>query len=255
MHQEPVRHEAVETLEGWYVWHDFRRIDWVRWKEAPVATRTAATAALISFHRENLEHRARRQGSYAAFAVAGSEADLLFLHLRPTIQELNDLKFQLAKTPFADYTFPVYSYISVVELSAYLAKPGVDPMADPYVVSRLQPALPDMQYVCFYPMSKRRQGSDNWYMLPMEERRRLMKSHGQIGRQYAGKVVQMISGSVGLDDWEWGVTLFADDPLHFKKLVYEMRFDEASARYADFGPFYVGVRQSEHDLRRLLACT
>jgi chlorite dismutase len=89
-------------------------------------------------------------------------------------------------------------------------------------------------------MDKRRQGNDNWYMLPMEDRRSLMRSHGMIGRQYAGKVKQIITGSVGFDDYEWGVTLFSDDVLQFKKLVYEMRFDEVSARYGEFGSFFVG---------------
>ena len=92
----------------------------------------------------------------------------------------------------------------------------------------------------FYPMNKKRDGEDNWYTLPMDKRRELMKAHGLTGRKYAGKVQQMISGSIGFDDWEWGVTLFAQDPLQFKYLVYEMRFDEVSARYGEFGYFVVG---------------
>ena len=108
--------------------------------------------------------------------------------------------------------------------------------------ARLLPQVPDRRYVCFYPMNKRRYGSDNWYSCPIEERQLLMREHGMIGRRYAGQVTQVISGSIGFDDWEWGVDLFADDPLVFKKLVYEMRFDESSARYAEFGPFYFGIR-------------
>ena len=135
---------------------------------------------------------------------------------------------------------PVYSYVSIVELSSYLAKPGVDPSEDPELQARLKPILPKSKHICFYPMNKRREGNDNWYMLPAEDRKTMMRSHGMIGRTYAGKVKQIITGSVGLDDWEWGVTLFSDDPLHFKKLVYEMRFDEVSARFGEFGDFYVG---------------
>jgi hydrogen peroxide-dependent heme synthase len=101
-------------------------------------------------------------------------------------------------------------------------------------------------------MNKKRDGEDNWYMLSMEDRREMMKSHGMIGRSYAGKVRQIITGSVGLDDWEWGVTLFGEDPLQFKKLVYEMRFDEASARFGEFGPFYVGNYLTQEDLSALL---
>ena len=91
-------------------------------------------------------------------------------------------------------------------------------------------------------MSKKREGEDNWYWLDYERRRELMRDHGAIGRSFADRVTQVISGSTGLDDWEWGVTLFSDDPVNFKKIVYEMRFDEASARFGLFGPFYVGIR-------------
>jgi len=116
----------------------------------------------------------------------------------------------------------------------------------------LKPALPKSKHMCFYPMNKRREGGDNWYMLSMEDRRNMMRSHGMIGRSYAGRVKQIITGSVGLDDWEWGVTLFADDALTFKKLVYEMRFDEVSARYGDFGSFYVGNLLDETKFQRML---
>ena len=133
----------------------------------------------------------------------------------------------------------------MVELSNYLS-PDEDPYQNPAIVARLNPILPKAKHVCFYPMDKRRQGNDNWYMLPMEERSQLMRSHGMIGRQYAGLVKQIITGSVGFDDYEWGVTLFSDDVLQFKKLVYEMRFDEVSARYGEFGTFFVGnILQNE----------
>jgi chlorite dismutase len=112
---------------------------------------------------------------------------------------------------------------------------------NPHVRRRLYPELPpDMPYVCFYPMSKRRTPGQNWYALTLDERSRLMLSHGITGRRFAGRVMQIISGAIGLDTWEWGVTLFAADPLDFKKLVTDMRFDEVSAQYADFGEFFVG---------------
>jgi hydrogen peroxide-dependent heme synthase len=110
-----------------------------------------------------------------------------------------------------------------------------------HVQRRLYPALPrDMPYVCFYPMSKRRDAHANWYTLPLVERSQLMQLHGQVGRRYAGRVLQIITGSTGLDVWEWGVTLFAREPLEFKKLVTDMRFDRTSALYAEFGEFFVG---------------
>ena len=120
------------------------------------------------------------------------------------------------------------------------------------MAARLWPTIPARRYLCFYPMNKRRSGGDNWYQLPIEERRRLMHDHGMVGRRYAGQVTQIISGSVGFDDWEWGVDLFADDPLVFKKLVYEMRFDESSARFAEFGPFLVAIRLAPGDLGKFL---
>jgi hydrogen peroxide-dependent heme synthase len=156
------------------------------------------------------------------------------------MEELNEIETELNKTKLAEYLIPTYSYVSVVELSNYLPSDGSDPYENPEVRRRLFPILPKTKHICFYPMDKRRQGNDNWYMLPMEERRNLMRAHGMTGRKYAGKVVQIITGSVGFDDYEWGVTLFSDDVLQFKKLVYEMRFDEVSARYGEFGSFFVG---------------
>jgi chlorite dismutase len=110
-----------------------------------------------------------------------------------------------------------------------------------------------MPYVCFYPMSKRRASGQNWYALPLEERSRLMMAHGMTGRGYAGRVVQVISGAIGLDAWEWGVTLFAADPLAFKKIVTDMRFDEVSAQYAEFGEFYVGKTLSPAEWLQAIA--
>jgi chlorite dismutase len=118
---------------------------------------------------------------------------------------------------------------------------------------RLYPGMPTQRYLCFYPMSKKRGEVHNWYALSMDERRQLMRGHGMVGRKYAGKVTQIISGSVGFDAWEWGVSLFADDPLVFKKLVYEMRFDAASALYALFGDFYIGIRLQPAEIGALLS--
>ncbi|MGQ4669124.1 hydrogen peroxide-dependent heme synthase, partial [Metabacillus halosaccharovorans] len=181
------------------------------------------------------------QGSHALYSIVGQKADFMMMILRPTMEELNEIELEFNKTKLAEFTLPTYSYVSVVELSNYLAgESNEDPYQNPHVRSRLYPKLPQSKYACFYPMDKRRQGNDNWYMLTMEERRNMMRSHGLIGRSYAGKVKQIITGSVGFDDYEWGVTLFSDDVLQFKKLVYEMRFDEVSARYGEFGSFFVG---------------
>ncbi|ADU50611.1 Chlorite dismutase [Thermaerobacter marianensis DSM 12885] len=239
------------TLEGWFILHDFRRIDWRRWKALDPARRAAIAREAADFLRQVAEARDTGEGASALYRVVGHKADLLWLHFRPALADLSDLEAALSRTALGDYLEPAYSYVSVTELSFYRSGPGGpgrDLSGDPFVKARLYPEIPAARHVCFYPMNKKRAGADNWYMLPFEERGRLMHSHGLIGRKYAGRVTQIISGSVGLDDWEWGVTLFADDPVDFKRVVYEMRFDEASARYGEFGPFYVGVRTGPDDL-------
>lgn len=234
--------EAAITLDGWYVLHDFRTMDWASWKMISKEERQAAVNEFLTFLERMQEADDAKTGSHAFYTVIGQKADFMLMTLRPTMDELQQLEAEFNKLTIADYTIPAYSYVSVVELSNYLAgESDEDPYQNPYVRGRLYPELPRSQYVCFYPMDKKREGEDNWYMLDMDNRKSLMRSHGMIGRGYAGKVKQIISGSVGFDDYEWGVTLFSDDVLQFKKLVYEMRFDEVSARYGVFGSFFVGT--------------
>jgi peroxiredoxin len=232
--------EAAQTLEGWYALHDFRLIDWQAWKAASKEVRSKALNELEVMLSQWTSLEAQKLGSAAVYSIVGQKADFVFMHLRESLEELNEVEINFNKSTLAEFTYPAYSYVSIVELSNYMAQPGTDPMENPEIAARLKPALPKAKHICFYPMNKRRDGNDNWYMLPMEQRRDMMRSHGMIGRKYAGKVKQIITGSVGFDDWEWGVTLFADDAVTFKKLIYEMRFDEVSARYGDFGEFYVG---------------
>ncbi len=231
--------EAAKTLDGWYCLHDFRMMNWEKWKYLSSEERQAVINEFVSLVEKWEKTEAKRAGSHALYSVIGQKADLVMMLLRPTMEELNELENAFNKSRLAEYTIPTYSYVSVVELSNYLPA-NVDPTQDPEIQARLKPVLPKAKHICFYPMNKRREGNDNWYMLTMEERRSFMRSHGMIGRSYAGIVKQIITGSVGFDDWEWGVTLFSDDVLQFKKLVYEMRFDEASARYGEFGSFFVG---------------
>jgi chlorite dismutase len=198
--------------------------------------------------------------------LIGSTSDLMVIHFRESLDAIGAAQDDLAKTQLGKSVQPVYSFLSVAEAGLYhitaelaraaAARGGkvgdaeyakalaerVGPERESRQVKRrLYPELPEkMPYVCFYPMSKRRDASQNWYTLTLDERSRLMQSHGLTGRRYAGKVQQIITGAIGLDAWEWGVTLFAQDPLEFKKLVTDMRFDEVSAKYAEFGDFYVG---------------
>lgn len=244
--------EAAQTLDGWYALHDLRSIDWQAWNAATAAEKDAALNDLNKLIADWEAVEARKEGSLALYSIVGQKADLIFMHLRETLEELSDIENAFNRSAFGRFTRKEYSYVSVVELSNYLAAPGVDPMEVPEIVARLKPILPKSNHICFYPMNKKRNLQDNWYMLSMEERKTMMRSHGMIGRGYAGKVKQIISGSVGFDDWEWGVTLFADDALQFKKLVYEMRFDEVSARFGEFGSFFVGNRHTSDSLTRLL---
>lgn len=232
--------EPNQTLEGWYVLHDFRSINWQSWKYASHEDREQATDQLNAMYQQWKQTEAEKNGSTTLYSIVGQKADFVIIHMRETLEELNELETQFNKSSLADHLIPTYSYVSIIELGAYMAKPGTDPMDDPEVAARLKPVMPNAKHLCFYPMDKKRDGEDNWYMLPMDDRRSFMRDHGMIGRKYAGRVRQIITGSVGFDDWEWGVTLFSDDALVFKKLIYEMRFDETSARFADFGDFYIG---------------
>ena len=243
--------EVPETLEGWYAMHDYRRLDWPRWKALSQDERSAVVAEAEAFLESVQLPYEARLGSSAFYAILGHTADLMQLHLRPSLDDLNALKRDFARTRLADFTTPSYSYLSVTELSLYeaYARGGTEDrealMQQPFIQRRLYPPIPaaeEMPVVCFYPMNKRRGETVNWYAAGMEERRQMMRDHASTGRKYHGRVQQMITGSTGLDDWEWGVTLFASDALDIKKLIYEMRFDEVSAKYADFGAFYVGTR-------------
>ena len=179
------------------------------------------------------------------FAVLGHKAQLGVMALGPDLWRLQRLQADLLAAGLQLTT----SYLSLTEVSEY-AK-GMPPER---LEPRLHPHLPppDAKVICFYPMSKRRDavtpGTGNWYTQPYEERYRLMEGHGKVGRQFRGRVVQLVTGSTGLDDWEWGVTLFAADPAAIKACVHEMRFDEASAIYAEFGPFFIGLLGDVEDV-------
>ncbi|MFB6111057.1 MAG: heme-binding protein [Halobacteriaceae archaeon] len=251
--------DAPRTAEGWYVLHDFRSIDWDAWRAAPERDRQAALEDGESFLRHRELVADADEGDSAVFAMLGHEADLLVLHLRPTLAGLERLERRFETTAFADFTEQTDSYVSVTEISDYVSD---DYFEDPeamddgtrrYMEQKLYPSIPDGEYVSFYPMAKRRQPDQNWYTLPLEERQTLMAGHGETGREYGGRITQIVSSSVGLDDWEWGVTLFGADPTDIKEIVYEMRFDEASSRYADFGRFLVGRRFPPGDLGAYMA--
>lgn len=233
--------EAVSTLDGWWSLHLLYNVDWPSLRLLEDSEKDQLIGELQSFLDRQEEVHKNKEGSYSFYNVTGQKADLILWMLRPTVDELNKLELEFNKLGISDFLIPSYSYVSVVEMSSYLAKDSdEDPYENPYIKGRLYPEVPKSKYICFYPMDKKRDLDDNWYMLPMEERKQLMRDHGMIGRKYAGKIKQYITGSQGLDKYEWAVTLLSDDMLEFKKIIYEMRFDETSARYGVFGDFYVG---------------
>ncbi len=257
------------TVEGASLLHQMVRVRWPAWRALAAGDRSEilneAASSLTAMEA---------QGT-ALFSMLGHKGDLMLVHFRPSFDELGELELALSRLRLWDYLELATSYLSVVELGLYestakvyaaLAERGVEPHSPEWNAEieetltrqsqamhpRLFPEIPGQKYICFYPMDRRRGEYKNWYQLPMAERQRQMQDHGAIGRRYAGKVKQIISGSIGFDDWEWGVDLFAEDPLVFKRLIYEMRFDEVSAVYALFGTFYVGRRVPAAGIDKLL---
>jgi len=257
---------APLTVEGSAVLHQMFRFRRREWRALPGWQRERMTHEAV--HALKTMEQGQRDGhpnQSALYSQLGHKGDLLLIHFRDSLEDLNKSELELARLEFFDYLEAKHSYVSVIELGLYessvkafaaLVEKGVEPHSPEWseeikqvlsrqagaMAPRLFPSVPPAKYLCFYPMDKKRGESVNWYTAPMAERQRMMHDHGMIGRRYADDVRQIITGSIGFDDWEWGVDLFADDPLVFKHLIYEMRFDEASALYAAFGPFYIGVR-------------
>lgn len=271
-----MRHPDVnETLEGWWILHRLFAFDRRRWAAVPSAEQSRITREAV----EALLPLAKGDDSDLGVAqMLGHKADIMFTHYARTFEGLAVAQTAFDRCELAEYFEPRDSYVSILELGMYDATAKIhatlkernlkpyssewntafdellqEQASQPRNASRLWARIPQRRYVCFYPMDKKREGADNWYMLPFEERAKLMHEHGKIGRLFHGLVTQVISGSVGYDDYEWGVDLYADDPIVFKKLIYEMRFDEASARYAGFGPFFTGVQFSVEDLATFLS--
>src|SRR5436305_8621718 len=254
--------EVPLTTEGYSVLHQMMRLRWPAWRSVSAAEKKT----IVQEASEALEKmETQSPGQSALYSLIGHKGDLMLTHFRDSFADLNQAELKIANLRLSDYLESTTSYLSIIELGLYdstlkiykeLADQGIEPHSDQWKAEieckldrhkeamqpRLFPEIPSHRYACFYPMDRRRGEDKNWYKLPIEERARQMNDHGMIGRRYAGEVKQIISGSIGFDDWEWGVDLFADDPLVFKKLIYEMRFDEVSAVYALFGTFYIGMR-------------
>jgi chlorite dismutase len=259
------------TIEGHSVLHQMMRFRWSAWRklESGEKKNVVEEAAAVLAEMEET-------GYSALYSLLGHKGDLMFVHFRSSFDELNTAELRLNNLALSDYFESTSSYLSVVELGLYestiklyrsLVERSVEPHSEEWnrevadvlarqkqaMSPRLFPKIPDTRYVCFYPMDRKRGEDKNWYTLPIEDRGRQLNEHGTVGRRYADTVRQIITGSIGFDDWEWGVDLFANDPLVYKKLISEMRYDEVSAVYSNFGTFYVGIRCPAEQFGSLLA--
>lgn len=264
MNDTPTSIPHLTPKEGWHVMHLFYQIDHSQWNLMNREEKREAKTRLASLVQEICE---RDDAQVLSYAVATPKADLGFMLLMPDLHDITAFEKRLTLSLGIDVLQPVYSYLSHTERSEYtttreqygaetlIAEKGMKEGSDEFIAAlkefdermehytqhRLYPVLPDWPAFCFYPMSKRRLGEDNWYSLDYETRRKLMKGHATTGRKYSGRILQLITGSTGLDEHEWGVTLLAKDTYDLKAIVYEMRFDEVSAKYGEFGDFYIGM--------------
>ena len=255
---------AVKLNQGIHVMHLFYTIDRGRWAQLPGGESAAALARLESLRAA---HAAPSHPRLTSYATLSGKADLAFILYAAELGHFGRMHRDVEACFAPGVLERVFSYLSVTELTEYmpteednrrllLEQEKLAPDSEAfqkrweelskrkaeYEHYRLYPELPDWEVMGFYPMSKRRQDQDNWYSLDFAARKRLMGGHARVGRKYAGRITQLITGSTGLDDWEWGVTLVAHQADALKEIVYEMRFDEVSARYGEFGPFYINLR-------------
>jgi len=257
--------------EGWHVLHLFYHVDYTQWS---LLSDDEQRQSKVRFTELIQEIRATPDTQLLTFSIVSPKADLGFMLLTPDLHVANAFEKQLSLSLGAEILTPAYSYFSLTEPSEYtttreqyiaetlVAEKNLTADSEEYANAlkefdermahyrsyRVYPQLPDWPVVCFYPMTKRRSGADNWYALDYETRRNLMSGHARVGRTYSGKILQLITGSTGLDEYEWGVTLIAHNLDAVKEIIYEMRFDEVSARYGEFGPFYINLRLQPGDL-------
>ncbi|HZM05747.1 MAG TPA: hydrogen peroxide-dependent heme synthase [Candidatus Saccharimonadales bacterium] len=261
---------VIKLDRGIHAMHLFYRIDRERWAQLSSGGARECLGRLETLCAANANPSHPRLTTYATI---GGKADLAFFLLAAELAQLGQMHRDLEACFSPGVLTPIFSYVSVTELSEYMTteeenrnmlveQEKLVPESEPfnqrlgelrermkkYEHYRLYPEMPDWEVMGFYPMSKRRAGNDNWYLLDFATRRKLMAGHARVGRQYAGRVSQLITGSTGVDDWEWGVTLMAHQLDALKEIVYEMRFDEVSARYGDFGPFFVNMRLQPAEL-------
>ena len=254
---------TVKLDHGIHVMHLFYRVDRERWAQLPPG---GSAQALRHLETVCARHQAESNPRLTSYANISGKADLAFMIYAAELGQIGDIHREIEAGFPPGTLIRVYSYLSMTEMSEYMpteedyrqrlvgekVEPGTEAWEQrwaeamqgkqDYEKHRLYPEMPDWEIMCFYPMNKRRLGADNWYSLDFAQRKKLMGGHARTGRKYAGRVTQLITGSTGVDDWEWGVTLMAHKTDAIKEIVYEMRFDEVSARFGEFGPFYLNLR-------------
>ena len=262
---------SITLGQGIHVLHLFFRVDRVRWAALPTGESAATRERLEALTTKFAGPAAPRVATYAG---VGGKADLGFMIYAAELQQLSTMQREVELAFPAGALQLVYSYLSVTELPEYVTteedmkrmiqngerklQPGTPEFDEAFAAAktrndeykhyRLNPELPDWEIMCFYGMTKKRDLADNWYMLDFDTRKKLMGSHAKTGRKYAGRISQLITGSTGMDEYEWGVTLIAHQLDAVKEIIYEMRFDEVSARFGEFGPFYINLRLQPADL-------
>lgn len=263
-------HEAPQTLEGHFVLHDAWTIRWSNWQAVTESERSSIMNEAMTWLS------AAPNGMTALCSQIGQKGELLLIHYRSSPDDVNRAERGWRRLRLAAYLKPAWSYVSVVEASLYEATaiahrnvagkglahgtPEHQAAIDAELTvqrqaleTRVRREIPPGRYLSFYPMNKRRGEHVNWYNLSLDERRAMMRDHGRIGHKYHGKITQVVGGSIGYDDWEWGVTLHSDDVIAIKRLITEMRFDPSSSLFAEFGPFHLAIRQNISDLPSLLS--
>lgn len=264
---------SLSPVEGWHCTHFYYALErgaLLDFAEEEIQEGQAEIADILDPQRPEAPQRLQTS------LVSGQRADFGLMVLDPDPLVVQDTHHRLMASTLGPALEPVYSFVSLTEVSEYvptveqygqrLVEEGEDPASDAYRAKltayekreiqmrrqRLYPDFPPWPATCFYPMNKKRDVGENWFLLPFSRRYALMAEHGRTGMTFGGKVTQLITASAGLDDWEWGVTLWARNPQFLKEIVYRMRFDEASARYAQFGPFYASyIMPPEEMLNRL----
>lgn len=266
--------QSLTEIPGWPVMHLYYRIDRARWRSLPDQEQRGATDEFGAW----LRAVCAEDGLQFVPMAGVAKSDVAFMAVHPDVRRVQRLGQEITRTAFGACLQPTYSFLSLSEVSEYTsskgdfarqlveegkiepgtpefaaALAGFDKRMAAYADARVHPQLPtDMPVICFYPMSKARGERRNWYTLPFEERKKLMGGHAVSGRRHAGRVTQLVTSCTGIDDWEWGVTLFAHDLKSIRDVVYEMRYDEGSALYGQFGQFYVAIRFSAEDFASVL---